>query len=492
MIEDNKYIASYVNGIIKSFRIFKKDVVYIRMSGVKKMFNTDTECLEFISFLSSFNFMICIEGESDNVSTINVSCTSGNVESNFVYQLDSLPTLIALSSTTKISLNTLVIMKVVSIYISRTKTIYKAFALDLDETLWNGTLSEDGIETIKNNLCSEGGKPFISFMSFVSNVAKELGIFVAICSRNEIYLVEEAIEQLDERSFPLKNQIDCIVANNNDKSSNLIKIAEQLSILPSSIIFIDDNKIIRDEVRHAIPDMLVPEWTDHQDLILQIMTGGYFDRHELSLSSQSRRKEYKIIREEKKRNSLPPLKIRVRDDINHEQSQRLYAKSNQFKTSDKQYYSDRLCQSIIFELYRENGDSLGLCSAVTFCRFDDNFVILNWAISCRYFEIGLEEFVILYLTENYKRSSIDLIFQDNNRNKKVIEFLDKYYGTVIFDDNSSIPNDSKVFVEYLPESKTKELFRKLNDSIGSFRLYSIDRDDKILNRNTNLKLIEND
>ncbi len=64
-------------------------------------------------------------------------------------------------------------------------------------------------------------------------------------------MVSKAMDVLDEEIFPLKNNIDCIVANDNDKIGYK-EIAASLSILPKSIVFIDDNELIRDEVRKNI------------------------------------------------------------------------------------------------------------------------------------------------------------------------------------------------------------------------------------------------
>ncbi len=46
--------------------------------------------------------------------------------------------------------------------------------LDLDDTLWSGTLSEVGIDKIKENLQSEQGATFIAFMKFVKKVLGNL------------------------------------------------------------------------------------------------------------------------------------------------------------------------------------------------------------------------------------------------------------------------------------------------------------------------------
>ena len=491
MVERNKYIAAYIDSVIKSFRYFNSDAVTIRMIGMKKFVNSDPDCFEFINLMAAYNFALCVDGGNDSISNIDVICSSNKIDTHFTFQLSNIPSLIEICSKTSISLWTLITMKIVSMYISNTKTIYKAFALDLDDTLWNGTLSEDGISIIKENLRSEAGKPFVSFMKFVCAIAKELGVFIAICSRNDASLVKDAIDELDEATFPLKNQIDCLVANNNDKSSNLIKIAEQLSILPNAMLFIDDNAIVRDEVRAKVPEIFVPEWVDHQDLILQIVVGGYFDRPELSISAQNRRRVLKIIHEERRNNSLPELYIKVHEDKEHIEAQKLYAKSNQFKLNQLNNILYKDAKSLYFELFRANGQSLGTCSSITYYVNDNECILLNWAISCRFFEIGLEEFVILYMLENV-RNGIDVIYQPKDINKRVASLIDKYYGSVISDDCSSVPNDSMVFIQYLPcDYSVKSLLSDINDHIGSFCLYTIsvyEHEKELLRSNTNLKI----
>ena len=109
-------------------------------------------------------------------------------------------------------------MRIIAQTIIKQKILYKALVFDLDDTLWLGTLAEDGFEGIKNNMTSDKGAPYIAFMNFIKTLVKELGIYVAICSRNDMEIVSSAIDKIDETIFPLKKQIDYIVANFNDKS----------------------------------------------------------------------------------------------------------------------------------------------------------------------------------------------------------------------------------------------------------------------------------
>ena len=78
----------------------------------------------------------------------------------------------------------ILLMKILSKIVCQNKIIFKALILDLDDTLWPGTIAEEGLDAIKRNLRSPCGKPFVNFMWFVRTLAQEYGLFVAICTRN--------------------------------------------------------------------------------------------------------------------------------------------------------------------------------------------------------------------------------------------------------------------------------------------------------------------
>ncbi|MGI6411762.1 MAG: HAD-IIIC family phosphatase [Bacteroidales bacterium] len=433
---DNAFLRVYINDFVKKFRDYNTDEFVVAITGLRKFIPKDDKVLvSLIEELKQNKFTIENEGSQESINEIDITCKNitKNTSHKFKYEIQNLPAIVEISSKTDIPVVGIIITKIVAQIISKTKIIYKAIALDLDDTLWNGTLSEVGIDKIKENLQSEQGAAFISFMKFVKSLANELGIFITICSRNDSKIVESTIEELDDNIFPLKNQIDYIISNNNDKSENIRKIAEQLSILPNSIVFIDDNQIVRDEVKLQLPEVFVPEWTNHSELVTQLIAGCIFERVELSLNSQNRRKQYKIIQTERTQNYLPKLFVKVINDNKHTESIKLYTKSNQFKFSrnDDKFEAD--AKSLYFEICRENGENLGICSAITYTNSNDTFYIHNWAISCRYFEIGLEEFILMYIQKIAIASKIFINYQHSEYNQKVRELLDKY--SVAFKNN---------------------------------------------------------
>lgn len=428
----NKYIDTYINSYVRSFRGFNTDKYMVRIGGLANFITANDYDLSLLLHkLQTYGFEVTLSRGQDTMDEIQVECHREDnakkelLEDKFGYKIENLITTIFVSSKTGISIVGILVMQIISRIISKSRIMYKAIVLDLDDTLWKGTLAEDGADAIIQNLCSDEAAPFISFMRFIQAMAKELGLYVAICSRNDTKDVLSVIEKLYENKFPLKGQIDCIIANYNDKSENIKIIARQLSILTNACVFIDDNKIVRDEVRENLPEVFVPDWESHDELLTLLMTCCVFDRFELSLKSRNRKRWYEVLQQEREKSYLPQLFVKANDDINHVEAVRLYAKSNQFKfTTQKEVFDG--CKSVTFEIYRDNGENLGICSAITYTEDEQNIHVLNWAISCRYFEIGLEEYMLLYISTLAGWRNITFAFNDNGFNGKAVALIKKY------------------------------------------------------------------
>ena len=446
----NKYIDVYINNYVRQFRNFITSNYIVNIGGVAGFIAADDHDLSFLlRKLQTYGFEVTISNGQDTIDEIQVEYTIiGNANDElFEYRIENLVSTIYLSSKTGISIVGILVMQIISEIICKSKILYKAVILDLDDTIWKGTLAEDGIDAIKQNLRSNDAIPFIGFMRFIQALAKEQGLYIAICSRNNNEKVLSAIDRLDENAFPLKGQIDCIVANYNDKSKNIKAIAQKLSILTSACVFIDDNKIVRDEVRQNLPEVFVPDWDNHDELLTLLLTCGAFDRFELSLKSRNRKRLYAVLQQEREKSYLPRLLVKVSDDINHVEAMRLYAKSNQFKFSEKKEHYEK-SRSLIFEIYRGNGENLGVCSAVTYAENKQNIHVLNWAISCRYFEIGLEEYILMYIFALANNRTITFAFDDTGFNGKAIELIEKYKDIFIDNDKNGnicfVPNRQSI------------------------------------------------
>lgn len=116
----------------------------------------------------------------------------------------------------------------------------KCLIWDLDKTLWQGVLSEDG-----NTALREGVLETIKCLD-------SRGILQSIASKNEPEPALRALEKLGISEYFLCPQISW-----NDKSVGVAAILELLNLKPEAVAFIDDNPFERDAVQFAQPKVSV-------------------------------------------------------------------------------------------------------------------------------------------------------------------------------------------------------------------------------------------
>ena len=181
---DNIFLCIYINNFVKLFRYYNNDKFLITISGLKNFINEDEEDIIYLlKQLEENDFTIKFEGNDESISILEIICEniSNDTTYSYKYDIQDLPSIIELSSKTNIPAVGIIIMKVVARIIIKLKTLYKAIVLDLDDTLWKGTLTEDGISKIRENMQSEEGAPFIEFMKYIKMLGNELGLFITIC-----------------------------------------------------------------------------------------------------------------------------------------------------------------------------------------------------------------------------------------------------------------------------------------------------------------------
>lgn len=128
----------------------------------------------------------------------------------------------------------------------------KCVAWDLDDTLWSGTLSEDGLEGLK-------------LKNEVVDVIKALdarGIVNSICSKNDETAALDALRHFGIEEYFVFPQISW-----GCKSAALLKLLKEMNISQNALAFIDDRSENRCEVRERLPMVRVFKETDASALL---------------------------------------------------------------------------------------------------------------------------------------------------------------------------------------------------------------------------------
>jgi FkbH-like protein len=287
----------------------------------------------------------------------------------------------------------------------------KCLVLDLDNTLWGGTIGDDGLEGIVLGPGSAPGEAHLSLQRYAKQLS-ERGVILAVCSKNDPATAESAFR--DHPEMVLKwSDIAAFVANWNDKAENLKTIADQLNIGIDSLVFLDDNPAERARIRQSLPMVAVPELPDDVAYYVRCLAdAGYFeavsftseDRHRARLYAASTERSNLLASSQSMDEFLRGLKMEVSSGpftaVDIPRVAQLFNKTNQFNTTARRYTTEEVASFAVeadavtlqFRLADKFGDN-GLVSAMILLpdpERPDTLKIDNWVMSCRVFGRELE------------------------------------------------------------------------------------------------------
>ncbi len=174
------------------------------------------------------------------------------------------------------------------------KSIYgknkKAMVLDLDNTLWGGVVGDDGVENLALGQEVPMGQVYTEFQEYLK-AHKDLGVLLNVNSKNEY---DNAIAGLNHPDGVLKPEDFIVIkANWNNKDQNIIEMANELNIMPDSMVFVDDNPAERTIVETSVPGVAVPPMESPEKYIRTLDRSGFFEVTSLSADDAKRNEMYK-------------------------------------------------------------------------------------------------------------------------------------------------------------------------------------------------------
>ncbi|MBE6855427.1 MAG: HAD-IIIC family phosphatase [Ruminococcus sp.] len=166
----------------------------------------------------------------------------------------------------------------------------KAFALDLDNTLWGGVIGDDGVSGIEIGQEGAQGQAYAAFQSYLK-AHQSLGVLLTVCSKNEAENARLGLEHPENVLRP--DDFRAIRANWEPKSGNIAEIAAELTLLPESFVFVDDNPAERAIVRGQLPGVAVPELEQVEEYIRVLDRNSYFEVTDFSEDDAARDEMYR-------------------------------------------------------------------------------------------------------------------------------------------------------------------------------------------------------
>jgi len=142
----------------------------------------------------------------------------------------------------------------------RLRSPRKILAVDADNTLWKGILSEDGPDALV---------PFAAFQEGLRQLAAE-GVVLVLLSKNDPF------------DYSIVRQLDCFSrfkVNWEPKAGNLIEACRELNLATDSVVFVDDNPHERAQMAAHLPEVAVapfPEDMAHPKQFLRRLKEYFF------------------------------------------------------------------------------------------------------------------------------------------------------------------------------------------------------------------------
>ncbi len=282
----------------------------------------------------------------------------------------------------------------------------KSLVLDLDNTLWGGVVGDDGPENLEIGQETSLGQVYAEFQSYVK-LLKDYGVMLNVASKNE---EENALAGLRHPAGVLRPEDFILIkANWEPKSQNILKIAEEMNILPDSLVFADDNPAEREIVRCQAPGVTAPEIGRPEDSIRVLDRGGYFEVTSLSEDDRKRNEMYQANRMRQQQQAafadygeyLLSLQMKAKiapfEPVYLARIAQLTNKSNQFNLTTRRFTQaqieqmaqDRSYLTLYGKLEDKFGDN-GVVSVVIGRLEGDCAHIELWLMSCRVLKRDME------------------------------------------------------------------------------------------------------
>lgn len=292
----------------------------------------------------------------------------------------------------------------------------KVVACDMDNTLWGGIVGEDGWQNLQLDPHGSGG-PYIRLQAYLKRL-RDKGILLIGVSKNNEADVREVFDNRPEMVLKW-DDFTLMRANWEPKSQNMANAAKALNLGLQNFCFLDDSPFEREEVRQALPEVIVPDLPNGPEAYLpMLLESGLLH---VPFTTEEDRLRVTMYQDEKERVSsqdavgnfddfLISLELRARVEAvgeeNRDRVVQLINKTNQFNLTTRRYDAEQVQRmasraEVYFHCFRVSdrfGESglTGVLSA--FPNSDEGeYRIDTWLMSCRVMGRTIERAMFAHL-----------------------------------------------------------------------------------------------
>lgn len=463
--KDNEIIEYYFSSIEKFINNNKNTQVYI-MNYFLSNKSINFNCFDN-KVIYDFNKKIYYLADNYPNCYILKNLTAENITDKRMWYIGKIPyTDIFFENLSK---------KIFGIILSHLGLTTRLLILDLDNTLWGGVVGEDGVHGIKLGE-DYPGNVFVDFQKKIK-LLKERGIVLAICSKNDLSIVNEVFEK-NKNMILKKEDFVYIEANWQPKVDNIRKISEKIGLGLKNILFVDDNPVERDQVKQFLPDVKVLDLPDDPiEYIDCLLSSPYLEVHKLTESDKNRSNTYqkKVIvdklkeyyednKEEFYRHLELEIFINNLTNENKDRCIQLLSKTNQFNTTTLRLTENDILNNN-YKVYvlgaKDKYNDYENMGVMVTKELDNTLEIIDYLLSCRFLGKNLEnEFIkwILNYSENKKFKKVIGKITETDRNEPVRN---------IFKNNNFIIDENNIWEFNINEKVKYTDYIKINENLNT-------------------------
>jgi len=325
----------------------------------------------------------------------------------------------------------------------------KCVLVDLDNTMWNGVIRDDGIENLDIRIDRE------RFNWNVLRILFSRGIMIGVVSKNDPALQE----QIETFIKPYLNgtKFVCFELSWEDKYEIVRKVHRELNIGLDSILLIDDSEFERAQVKAMLPEVRVADENIFESLL-------YLPELQPAFVTEESKKRTDYYIEENKRKTAEQglsredflnqcsfsIKVGRMEPFEVNRVAELIQRTNQLNTSIKRYTKQEVLElennnnCDIYTVYvSDNFGDYGLVGVCIGMRCELVYEIDTLLFSCRVMSKGVEDYVLTTVLTCAKQEGMEktvVRFQKTDRNKGM--------QCILKDNNFLVSAEESEFVVY--------------------------------------------
>jgi FkbH-like protein len=325
----------------------------------------------------------------------------------------------------------------------------KLVVLDLDDTLWDGIVGEDGWENLRLGGHDPIGEALVAFQERLKALTHR-GILLAVVSRNDESVALEAIRCHPEMILRVEDFAGWRI-NWRDKAANIASLTEELGLGLQSVVFIDDQAHERARVAEALPEVLVPEWPADKLLYGRALDElDCFDTAALTDEDRSRSAMYVAERQRRHLQGEVPsheawlaslgtnVLVEPFGPANATRVAQLLNKTNQLNLTTRRLTENEIAawmaapgtRLLAFRVADRFGDA-GLCGVLGLEVAGDTLRITDFLLSCRVMGRRVEEAMLAVSVGAAREAGcrqVEATWIPTKKNRPCREFFEKSSG----------------------------------------------------------------